>query len=56
MLVADRGFVLQLPHQHADKVRVFDNDGYLFEHVLEADASFLQTKDVGTEKEEMSYE
>lgn len=52
MLVADRGFVLQLPHQHVDKVRVFDNNGHLFKHVLKADASLLQTEDVGKEKEE----
>lgn len=45
MLVADCGFVLQLPHQHVDKVRVFDNDGNLFKHVLEANAGLLQTED-----------
>lgn len=55
MLVADRGFVLQLPHQHVDKVRVFDNNGHLFKHVFEADASLLQTGDVGREEVEKSY-
>lgn len=52
VLVADCGFVLQLPHQHVDQVRVFDNDGHLFKHVLEANASLLQTKDVGREEKE----
>lgn len=55
MLVADCGFVLQLPHQHVDKVRVFDNNRHLLEHVLEADASLLQTEDVGAEEVEKGY-
>lgn len=50
MLVADCGFVLQVPHQHVDKVRVFDNDGNLFKHVLEANAGLLQTEDAEIEK------
>lgn len=50
MLVADCGFVLQLPHQHVDQVRVFDDDGHLFKHVLKADAGLLQAADVGTEE------
>lgn len=50
MLVADGGFVLHLPHQHVDKVRVFDNDGNLFKHVLEADAGLLQTGDAEIEE------
>lgn len=50
MLVADCGFVLQLPHQHVDKVRVFDNDGNLFKHVLEANAGLLQTGDAEIEE------
>lgn len=50
VLVADRGFVLQLPHQHVDQVGVFDNDGHLFKHVLEADASLLQAEGVGREE------
>lgn len=42
MLVCDRGLVLQLPHQHADEVGVFNDNGHLLEHVLEADAGLLQ--------------
>lgn len=55
MLVADCGFVLQIPHQHVDKVRVFDDDGHLFKHVLEADAGLLQTEGAGTEQVRKDY-
>lgn len=55
MLVADRGFVLQLPHHHVDEVGVFDNNGHLFKHVFEADASLLQTEGEGKEVEEKGY-
>lgn len=44
MLVGDSGFVLQVPHQYADKVGVFDDNGDLFKHVLEADAGLLQAE------------
>lgn len=55
VLVADCGFVLQLPHQHVDKVRVFDDNGHLFKHVLEADAGLLQTEGAGTEQVRKDY-
>ena len=42
MLVGDRGLVLQIPHQCVDEVGVFDENGHLFEHMLEANVGLLQ--------------
>lgn len=55
MLVADRGFVLQLPHQYVDKVGVLDNNGHLFKHVFEADASLLQAGGTETQEVKQGY-
>ncbi len=44
MLVGDRGLVLQLPHQCVNEVRVFDDNGHLLEHMLEANVGLLQAE------------
>lgn len=42
MFVGHCGLVLQLPHQCVDQVGVFDHNGHLLKHILEADAGLLQ--------------
>lgn len=48
VFVRSSGFILQLPQQNADEMRVLDDDGNLLEHVLESHAGLLQP--VHTEK------
>lgn len=46
VFVSHCGLVLQLPHQCVDKVGVFDHNGHLLKHILEADAGLLQAAGV----------
>lgn len=42
MFVCSSGFVLQLPQQNANEMRVLDDNGHLLEHVFITHTSLLQ--------------
>lgn len=55
VLVGDCGLVLQVPHQCVDEVGVFDDNGHLLEHMLEANVSLLQAGEWGKEEEKLQF-